>query len=129
MIQVVFIVCQVESYQKILKISCRSLAFTSSKTFSKSKRVRSGNSFPDWFSAWFWGRIFLLLYAIGIVKIGTQDLGPTTQDPRPRTRTKVLNPRTKTRDTGSRTEDLAPSTQDSRPWIQDPGPKTSRSTT
>ena len=32
------IVCQIEGYQNILKLSCRSLAFTSCKAFSIKKR-------------------------------------------------------------------------------------------
>ena len=46
----VFIVCQVEGYQNILKLSCRSLAFVSYKDFLKSKR-RSRTSLPVSFSA------------------------------------------------------------------------------
>ena len=34
-IQFVFIICQVEGYQNILKLSCRPLAFTSYKAFLK----------------------------------------------------------------------------------------------
>ena len=44
----VFIACY---YQKWLKLSCRSLAFTSSKVFLKNKK-RSGTSLPALFSAW-----------------------------------------------------------------------------
>ena len=32
------IVCQVEDYRNILKLSCRPLAFTSYKAFAKSKK-------------------------------------------------------------------------------------------
>ena len=50
-IQLVFIVCQVEGYQNILKLGCRSLAFISKKAFSKNKKS-SGNTFLGWFSVW-----------------------------------------------------------------------------
>ena len=36
-----FIVCQVEDYQNILKLSCRPLAFTSYKAFKKQKEVQN----------------------------------------------------------------------------------------
>ena len=51
------------SYWNIFKLSCRSLAFTSCKAFSKNKK-RSGTSLPGSLSAWFWRKIFLLLYSI-----------------------------------------------------------------
>ena len=51
-IQFIFIICQVEGYRNILKLSCRSLAFTSCKAFLKKKN-RSGTSLPALFSAWF----------------------------------------------------------------------------
>ena len=58
-----FIVCQVEDYQKILKLSCRSLAFTSYKAFLKTKRglelVSLANFMHD-----FWSKMFILLYSI-----------------------------------------------------------------
>ena len=38
-IQFVFIVCQIDGYPKILKLSCRPLAFTSYKAFLKNKEV------------------------------------------------------------------------------------------
>ena len=38
LIQFVFIVCQVEDYRNILKLSCRQLAFTSYKAFFKNKK-------------------------------------------------------------------------------------------
>ena len=41
--QFVFIVCQVEDYRNILKLSCRPLAFTSYYTLLKNKK-RSGTS-------------------------------------------------------------------------------------
>ena len=46
----IFVVCQVEDYQNILKISCRQLAFTSYKSFLKNKK-RSGTSLPAKLSA------------------------------------------------------------------------------
>ena len=49
-IQFVFIICQVEGYQNISKLSCRSLAFTSFKAFLKKKN-RSGTSLLALFSA------------------------------------------------------------------------------
>ena len=51
-IQLLFIVCQVEDYRNILKLSCGSLAFTSYKTFLKNKK-RSGTSLPASFSGLF----------------------------------------------------------------------------
>ena len=44
-----FIVFQVEDYRNILKLSCRSLAFTSYQNFFKK---RSGASLPASFCAW-----------------------------------------------------------------------------
>ena len=40
---------QVEDHQNILKLSCRTYAFTSYKAFVKNKK-RSGTIFPDSFS-------------------------------------------------------------------------------
>ena len=51
-IQFVFIICQVEGAQNVLKRSCRTLAFTSYKAFSKNKK-RSGTNLPVSFSAQF----------------------------------------------------------------------------
>ena len=51
LIYFVFIACQVEDYRNWLKLSCRSLAFTSYKGFLKNKK-RFGTSFPASFSAW-----------------------------------------------------------------------------
>ena len=51
-IKSVFIVCQVEDYRNILKLSFRPLAFTSNKAFKKNKK-RSGTSLPALFSTWF----------------------------------------------------------------------------
>ena len=48
----VLTVCQAEDYRKWLKLNCRPFAFTSYKTFLKSKK-RSENSLPVSFSAWF----------------------------------------------------------------------------
>ena len=47
-----FIVCQVEGYRNILKLGCRSLAFTSCKTYLKTKE-RSRTSFHALFSVWY----------------------------------------------------------------------------
>ena len=47
--QFVLIACQAEGYLKMLKLSCRPLAFTSYKTFLKNKKS-SGTSFPASFS-------------------------------------------------------------------------------
>ena len=46
------IVCQVEGYRYVLKLSCRPLAFTSYKTYFKKKRS-SGTSLPASFFARF----------------------------------------------------------------------------
>ena len=43
--QFVFIICQVEGYRNILKLSFRPLVFTSFKLFLKNKK-RSGTSLP-----------------------------------------------------------------------------------
>ena len=51
-IQFVFIICQVEDYWNILKLSSKPFAFTSDKAFSKNKK-RSGTGIPASFSAWF----------------------------------------------------------------------------
>ena len=50
--QFVFIVCLIEGYRNILKLSCRLLAFTSYKALLKNKN-RSGTSIPAPFSASF----------------------------------------------------------------------------
>ena len=57
-----FIVCQVESYWDILKLSCRTFAFTSYKGFSEIKK-RSGTSLPHFLHD-FWKKMLLLLYSI-----------------------------------------------------------------
>ena len=54
-----FIVCQVKEYRDILKLSCRPLAFTSSKN-----NKRSGASLLHHLLHNFWRKIFLLLYSI-----------------------------------------------------------------
>ena len=46
----VFIVCQVEGYRNILKLSCRLLPITSNTAFCKNKK-RSGISFTGLLSA------------------------------------------------------------------------------
>ena len=55
-----YIVCQVEDYQNILKLSCRPLAFNSHKGFLTNKK-RSGTSLPASFSAWFSKKIIYLV--------------------------------------------------------------------
>ena len=47
-----FIVCRVEGYRNILKLSCTPLATASYEAFLKSKK-RSWTSLPVTFSAWF----------------------------------------------------------------------------
>ena len=47
--QFVFIVCQVEDYQNILKLSCKPIAFSSYKAFLKRKEI--GTSLLITFSA------------------------------------------------------------------------------
>ena len=51
-LQFAFIVCQVEDYRNILKLSCRQIAFISYKAILKNKKW-SGTSLPASFSAWF----------------------------------------------------------------------------
>ena len=48
--QFVFIVCRVEDYRNMLKLTCRPLALTSYKAFLKNKE-RSETSLPASFSA------------------------------------------------------------------------------
>ena len=55
--------CQVKSYQKILKLSCRPLAVTSYKAFSKNERGLE-LIFLLHFLHYLWVKIFLLLYSI-----------------------------------------------------------------
>ena len=49
-IHLVFILCQVENYQNMLKLSCRSLTITSHKALLKDKK-KPGNSLTASFSA------------------------------------------------------------------------------
>ena len=58
--QFVFILCEVEGYRNILKLSCKPIAFTSYKAFLKNKR-RPGTSFPASFSTWFSKKNILLV--------------------------------------------------------------------
>ena len=58
-----FIICQVEGYLKILKLSCRPLAFTSKKPFLKARRVLGLVSLRHFLHD-FWRKIFLLSYSI-----------------------------------------------------------------
>ena len=44
--QYVFIACQAEGYQSILKLGCLPLAFTSYEAFFKKSKKRSGTSLP-----------------------------------------------------------------------------------
>ena len=49
--QFVFIVCQVESYQNILKLNCRTIPLNSYKASLKNKnKKRAGTSLPASFS-------------------------------------------------------------------------------
>ena len=60
-----FIVGQVDGYRKILKLSYRSLAFTSYKAFFKKNKKRPGTSFPLPFSVWFLNKnICLVIFDI-----------------------------------------------------------------
>ena len=61
--QLVFIACQVEGYQIILKWSCRPLAFISYKHFLKTKGCLELLSLPHFLHD-FWRKIFLQLYSI-----------------------------------------------------------------
>ena len=63
----VFTVCQIEGYQNILKLSCRLLAFSSSKTFSKNKE-RSGTSIPISFLALLLKKIVSLVIFYKLLK-------------------------------------------------------------
>ena len=69
-IQIFFIVYQVESYRNKLKLSCKTLAFTSSKAFQKNIE-RCGVSLPAKVFAWFLKiNIFLVtLYKLTIISI------------------------------------------------------------
>ena len=62
-IHFVFIIWQVEGYLKILKLSCRPLAFTSKKPFLKTRRVLGLVSLRHFLHD-FWRKIFLLSYSI-----------------------------------------------------------------
>ena len=62
-VQFVFIVCQVEDYQNILKLSCRPLAFTSNKTFLKNKE-RSRTSLLASFSERFLKEKYFYYYIL-----------------------------------------------------------------
>ena len=58
-----FIVCKFKVYWNIVKASCRPFAFTLHNAFLKTEK-RSGTCHFDLFSAWFWSKIFFLLYSI-----------------------------------------------------------------
>ena len=51
LIQFVFIVCQAEGYQYILKLSGRTLALTSYKAFLRNKKWSGTSSLPNSFPA------------------------------------------------------------------------------
>ena len=61
--QFIFIVCRIEGYQSIWKLSYWPLSVTSCKAFLKNK-TRSGISFLASFSAWFLKKILLFWYSI-----------------------------------------------------------------
>ena len=62
--QLVFIVCQIEGYRNILKLSCRSLPFYSYTVFLKNKnRSRTARFLPHFLHD-FWRKIFFLLCSI-----------------------------------------------------------------
>ena len=58
---VVFVVCQVGSYRKMLKISCRPLAFTSYKAFLKCKKGLELASLPHFLHD-FWRNTYLVIF-------------------------------------------------------------------
>ena len=60
--QLVLILCQVEDYRSILKLSCRPLAFTSNKAFVEKKGLEVVSQ-PDFVNYFLW-KIFLLLCSI-----------------------------------------------------------------
>ena len=62
-IKFVFIVCQIEGYRNILKLSCRPFPFTSYKPFLKAKRSLQLISLPHFLHD-FWRKVFFLLYSI-----------------------------------------------------------------
>ena len=63
-IQFVFIVCEVEGYLKILKLSCRPLAFTSESFFKKTRRGLKLVSLSHFLHDFWKKKIFPLLYSI-----------------------------------------------------------------
>ena len=58
-----FIICQVQGYQNILRLSCKPLAFATYEAFLKNKK-KSRTSLSAAFSACFLRKMFLLLYSI-----------------------------------------------------------------
>ena len=62
-IQLVFVVCQVEDYQNISKLSSRSFSFNAYKAYFQKNKKKSGElvSLPHFLHV-FWRKIFLLLY-------------------------------------------------------------------
>ena len=63
-IQFVFIVCQVEGFRNILKLSCRAIAFTSYKAFFKETKRGLEILFLSHFLYELWRKLFLLLHCI-----------------------------------------------------------------
>ena len=59
-----FIVCQVEGYQNMFKLSCRPLAFTSYKVFKKKTKRGLELVFLPHFLHDFLRKLFILLYSI-----------------------------------------------------------------
>ena len=59
--QFVYIVCQVDDYQNILKLSFRRFAFTSYKAPLQSRR-KSGTSLPATLFAWFIEKLMIEFY-------------------------------------------------------------------
>ena len=61
--QFAFIIWQVDGYRNILKLSCRSLAFSSYQVFQKMRKGLELMSLPH-FPHSFWRKTFILLYSI-----------------------------------------------------------------
>ena len=70
-IQFAFIVCQVEGYRNILKLSLQTIAFTSYKAFLKNEK-RSRTCLPASFSAWFLKRNISLVIIYYLSKFHCQ---------------------------------------------------------
>ena len=65
-VQFVIIVCQVENYRNVLKLSCWPLAFTLCKAFFLKKKKEGGLElvFLPHFLHHFWRKMFFMLYSI-----------------------------------------------------------------